>query len=44
VRIAERSGRKLLMTGELTSDGTVVARSKATFITIPRERFAAAAT
>ena len=41
VRIAERIGRKLLMTGELTSDGAVVARSTATFITIPRERFAA---
>ena len=39
VRIAERAGRKLLMTGELSADGTVVARSKATFITIPRERF-----
>jgi acyl-coenzyme A thioesterase PaaI-like protein len=43
VRIAERSGRKLLMTGELTDAGQVVATSKATFITIPRERFAAGA-
>jgi acyl-coenzyme A thioesterase PaaI-like protein len=43
VRIAERSGRKLLMTGELSSDGAVVATSKATFITIPRDRFAAGA-
>jgi acyl-coenzyme A thioesterase PaaI-like protein len=41
VRIAERAGRKLLMTGELLAEDAVVARSKATFITIPRERFAA---
>jgi acyl-coenzyme A thioesterase PaaI-like protein len=41
VRLADRVGRKLLMTGELLADGAVVARSTATFITIPRERFAA---
>ena len=41
VRIAERVGRKLLMTGELLAEGAVVARSKATFIIIPRDRFAA---
>jgi acyl-coenzyme A thioesterase PaaI-like protein len=39
VRIAEQSGRKLFMEGELSANGTVVTRSKATFITIPRERF-----
>lgn len=39
VRIAERSGRKLFMEGELSANGAVVTRSKATFITIPRERF-----
>ncbi len=40
VRLAEQSGRKLFMTGELTAHGQVLARSKATFITIDRERFA----
>jgi acyl-coenzyme A thioesterase PaaI-like protein len=39
VRLDERSGRKLLMTGELTDDGKVVARAKATFITIDPEVF-----
>ena len=39
VRISERVGRKLFMTGELADNGRVVARSKATFVTIPRERF-----
>jgi len=39
VRLAERDGRKLYMTGELTADGQVVARSKATFIAIDREQF-----
>ncbi|MGZ4765546.1 MAG: PaaI family thioesterase [Ilumatobacteraceae bacterium] len=39
VRLAERDGRKLYLTGELTADGRVVARSKATFITIDREQF-----
>jgi acyl-coenzyme A thioesterase PaaI-like protein len=39
VRLAGTSGRKLSMTGELTADGKVLARSKATFITIDRERF-----
>ena len=39
VRMTERSGRKLLMTGELTDDGKVVARAKATFITIDRAAF-----
>lgn len=35
VRLAERRGRKLFMTGELTTaDGTVCARATATFITI----------
>lgn len=37
VRLAERAGRKLLMTGEVSHDGVVLVRSKATFITIPRE-------
>ena len=41
VRLAERDGRKLYMTGELTAEGQVVARSKATFITIDREQFMA---
>lgn len=40
VRLAERQGRKLLMTGELTDQGRVVARSKATFIAIEPEDFA----
>jgi acyl-coenzyme A thioesterase PaaI-like protein len=39
VRLVERDGRKLYMTGELTADGRVVARSKATFIAIDREQF-----
>ncbi|MEI8239766.1 MAG: PaaI family thioesterase [Actinomycetota bacterium] len=39
VRLAERSGRKLLMTGELRDGEQVVARSKATFIAIDREAF-----
>ena len=39
VRLAERNGRKLYLTGELTANGHVVARSKATFITIDREQF-----
>jgi acyl-coenzyme A thioesterase PaaI-like protein len=43
VRITERVGRKILMTGELIADDAVVARSKATFITIAREQFAAGA-
>lgn len=37
VRLAERDGRKLFMTGEVSHDGAVLVRSKATFITIPRE-------
>ena len=41
VRLAERDGRKLYMTGELLADDHVVARSKATFITIDREQFMA---
>jgi acyl-coenzyme A thioesterase PaaI-like protein len=43
VRITERVGRKLHMTGELAADGSVVATSKATYITIPREQFDAGA-
>lgn len=39
VRLAERAGRKLFMEGELRAEEQVVARSKATFITIPRELF-----
>ena len=39
VRLSEREGRKLYMTGELLHDGAVLVRSKATFITIPRETF-----
>ena len=39
VRLSERSGRKLYMTGELTADGAVVATSKATFIAIDPEVF-----
>lgn len=39
VRLSERQGRKLLMTGELTANGGVVARSKATFIAIDPEMF-----
>lgn len=37
VRLAERDGRKLYMTGEVLHDGAVLVRSKATFITIPRD-------
>lgn len=41
VRLAERDGRKLFMTGELTDieSGTVVARSTATFIAIDAAHF-----
>ena len=39
VRLADRDGRKLYLTGELTAGGDVVARSNATFITIDREQF-----
>jgi acyl-coenzyme A thioesterase PaaI-like protein len=39
VRLAERDGRKLYMTGELSAEGTVLVRSKATFITIARDTF-----
>lgn len=42
VRLSERQGRKLLLTGELTdvTSGEVVASSKATFITVDRDAFA----
>jgi acyl-coenzyme A thioesterase PaaI-like protein len=39
VRMTERSGRKLYMTGELTAAGQVLATSKATFIAIDRSAF-----
>jgi acyl-coenzyme A thioesterase PaaI-like protein len=39
VRLADRDGRKLYLTGELSAQGRVVARSNATFITIDREQF-----
>jgi acyl-coenzyme A thioesterase PaaI-like protein len=39
VRLARREGRKCFMTGELTHEGAVVARSAATFITIQPEQF-----
>ena len=39
VRMDRQEGRKLYMTGELRDGDTVVARSTATFITIPRELF-----
>jgi acyl-coenzyme A thioesterase PaaI-like protein len=39
VRLADRDGRKLYLTGELSDQGRVVARSKATFITIDRDQF-----
>jgi hypothetical protein len=42
VRLAERDGRKLYMTGELSTVGhtrQVVARSKATFIAIDQSVF-----
>jgi acyl-coenzyme A thioesterase PaaI-like protein len=43
VRLAERIGRKLLLTGELTdvADGTVVATARATFIAVDPELFTA---
>jgi acyl-coenzyme A thioesterase PaaI-like protein len=44
VRLVERAGRKLYLTGELTARDAVVARSKATFITIERDQFATGAT
>jgi acyl-coenzyme A thioesterase PaaI-like protein len=37
VRLDHRDGRKLYMTGEVLHEGKVLVRSKATFITIPRE-------
>lgn len=40
VRLAERDGRKLYLTGELTAGEQVVARAKATFIAIDRAQFA----
>lgn len=40
VRLVERVGRKLYMTGELTVDGRVLARSTATFIVMSPEQFA----
>lgn len=42
VRLAERAGRKLLLTGELTDvgTGTVVATAKATFIAVDPNAFA----
>jgi acyl-coenzyme A thioesterase PaaI-like protein len=41
VRLAERQGRKLFMTGELTTDdGTVCVRATATFIAIDPARLA----
>lgn len=43
VRMTGQDGRKLFMGGELTAGGQVLATSKATFITIPRERFDAGA-
>lgn len=39
VRMESAQGRKLLMVGELYDGDTVLARSRATFITIPRELF-----
>jgi len=39
VRLADRDGRKLYLTGELSAQGRVVARSNATFITIDRDQF-----
>ncbi len=39
VRMDHREGRKLYMTGELSHDGAVLVRSKATFISIPRSTF-----
>jgi acyl-CoA thioesterase FadM len=42
VRLAERDGRKLHLTGELTDveSGQMVASATATFITVDREAFA----
>jgi acyl-coenzyme A thioesterase PaaI-like protein len=40
VRLADRDGRKLYLTGELCAGEQVVARSKATFIAIDRAHFA----
>lgn len=42
VRLADRDGRKILLTGELTDieSGKVVATAKATFIAVDREMFA----
>ena len=42
MRLADRAGRKLLMTGELTdlTSGQVVATAKATFIAVDPEAFA----
>jgi acyl-coenzyme A thioesterase PaaI-like protein len=42
VRLADRDGRKIFLTGELTDvgSGTVVASAKATFIAVDREMFA----
>lgn len=40
VRLNERDGRKMFMVGELLDADRVVARCRATFITIPREYFA----
>jgi len=37
VRLDHRDGRKLYMTGEVLHEGNVLVRSKATFITIPRD-------
>jgi len=39
VRMESAHGRKLYMVGELYDGDAVLARSKATFITIPRELF-----
>lgn len=38
-RLVGRERRKMFMTGELLDDGAVIARSTATFISIPRELF-----
>ena len=39
VRLVDRQGRKLYMTGELSAGGAVLVRSTATFITIPQSAF-----
>lgn len=44
VRMTEREGRKLFMTGELSDGDRVVARSRATFIAIDPSMFGAGAT